>query len=346
MIDMNQKNKFPGSEAELIELFRALFEPIVRPTDLLLGIGDDAAVFEPGVDPETKFVITADMLVEDVHFIKGLHSHYDVGWRTAQANLSDIAAMGALPRWGVVTLAVPSGVTRDEIMDFALGLKDAMDDFGAYVIGGDLTKSTDKISVSMTVVGETTGEVLKRSGAELGDVIAVTGTLGDSGLGLELMRNPDYKLDEGIRGVLINRHRRPHARVHHGQLFANNDGIHAMMDISDGLGIDLGRICAASVVGARIFEHDLPISKEVSEVSEALGRDPLEFVMSGEDFELLVTGTRAAVEYLSKYMEEEGTGPGLTVVGEIIDQPFGINLARVDGSVVNPKDMGWDHFRK
>jgi len=340
---MNDKNEKPGSEAELVELFRELFEPESRPTDLLLGIGDDAAVFEPGVDPECKFVITTDMLVEDVHFIKGLHTFYDIGFRTAAANISDVAAMGAVPRWGVASLAAPGDMTRDDVMEFARGLKEAMDEFDAFVIGGDLTKSTGKISVSMTIIGETTGRILTRRGAELGDVVAVTGNLGDSRMGLEILKNSEDYGEAGEK--LVKRHKRPRARVGHGQLFANNDGIHAMMDISDGLGIDFGRLCGASVTGGRIFEENLPVSDELRKVCEASGRDAMEFIMGGEDFELLVTGTFEAVEYISKHLTEQGVGPGVTIIGEIIDIPFGIHLARVDGSILNPTSMGWDHFR-
>jgi len=343
---MCPSNETPGSEGELIRLFKDLFESDSPPADLILGIGDDAAVFEPGADPETRFVVTTDMLVEDVHFRRNIHSFYDIGWRTAAANLSDVAAMGALPRWGVATIAVPSNVTTHDIMEFARGIRDAMSEHGAWVIGGDLTRSTDKISISMTLIGETTIRVLTRSGAQLGDVIAVTGHLGASGAGLALLEAGDTKVSEEIGDAVVGKHLRPDARVLAGQVFANSEGIHAMMDISDGLGIDLGRLCLASRVGARVFEELIPVSDEVLKVAEALGRDHLDFVNSGEDFELLVTGDRKAVESAARILANESPGLLVSIVGEIIDAPFGINLARVDGSVINPSQLGWDHFRR
>ncbi len=338
--------KTPDSEGELIDLFKSLFEPEIPPSDLLIGIGDDAAAFEPGVDPETKFVVTTDMLVEDVHFLKIYHSPYDIGWRTATANLSDIAAMGAHPRWGVATIAAPAGMSTDEIMEFARGLKEALAEHEAFLIGGDLTRSTDKISVSMTLIGETTGRLLTRSGAQLGDVIAVTGSLGASGAGLAALLADDIQIPDDVKNSVIERHLRPRARIWAGQVLANNPGIHAMMDISDGLGIDLSRICSASETGSRIFEENFPVYKGVYEIANALERDRLEFVTAGEDFELLVTGDREAVEIVMGILAEEPDQPSLTIIGDIIDAPFGLHLARTDGSVLNPSQLGWDHFHK
>jgi thiamine-monophosphate kinase len=338
-------NEKPGSEAELVALFKNLFEPDIPPTDLLIGIGDDAAAFEPGVDPETKFVLTADMLVEDVHFRRKTHTYFDIGWRTSVANVSDIAAMGARPRWGIVTLAAPDGMTIDDIMEIARGLKEPMSEHDAYIIGGDLTRSPDRISISMTIVGETTTRLLTRSGAKLGDVIAVTGSLGGSAAGIFLMTHADADVPDDLRKRLIDRHLQPHARVHAGEILSNIDGIHSMMDISDGLGIDLGRICAASGTGARIMEESVPVNDDVKSLCKLLELDPLRFINGGEDFELLLTGEYSAVEHARKILENEADQPSLTIIGEIIDHPFGINLARIDGSVINPANLGWDHFR-
>jgi thiamine-monophosphate kinase len=335
----------PGSESELVEMFKALFKPEFPPSDLLLGIGDDAAVFEPGVDPETKFVITTDMLVEDVHFRREFHSFYDIGWRTAVANISDIAAMGAHPRYGVASLASPHDMTTEDIMEFARGLNDAMVAFESYVIGGDLTRSTDKMSTSLTIIGETTGRILTRTGAQLGDVVAVTGSLGVSGAGLAVLQADNPLIGEELREVVVNKHLRPVPRVWAGQVCAGTEGIHCMMDISDGLGIDIGRLCRASRTGVRIFEEQIPIADETRKIAEILNRDSLEFVNSGEDFELMVVGDPQAVEGLMHFLSNHPYTLPLTIVGEILDEPLGMHLARIDGSVVNPSELGWDHFR-
>jgi thiamine-monophosphate kinase len=342
---MNSRKQKPGSESELVELFKSLFEPELPPSDLILGIGDDAAVIEPGVDPETKLVITTDMLVEDVHFRRDIHTFYDIGWRTAVANISDIAAMGAYPRYAVASLASPPYMTTDDIMEFARGLKDAMEPFEAYVIGGDLTRSTDKMSTSITLIGETTGRILTRGGAQLGDVVAVTGNPGESGAGLAVLLDNESKVPGDLMESIVQRHLRPIPRVWAGQAFAGIEGIHSMMDLSDGLGIDIGRICDASATGVRIFEEKIPYSENLLEVAHALDRDPLEFVNSGEDFELLVVGTDQAIESAIHLFDNHPDKLKLTAIGEILDFPLGRHLARFDGSIVSPSELGWDHFR-
>jgi thiamine-monophosphate kinase len=352
---METRENKPASEAELIALFKSLFEPEEMPSDLLVGIGDDAAVIEPGVDMEMKTIITTDMLVEDVHFRRNSHSFFDIGWRTAVANISDIAAMGGIPRWGVVSLAATSDMAVDDIMEIARGLKEAMSDHGAFVIGGDLTSSTSKVSISMTVIGESSSMITTRRGAQLGDVIAVTGKLGWSGAGLAILENEDSEVPDDLRELIINKHKKPVPRVRAGNVFSNISGIHAVIDISDGLGIDLisdglgidlSRLCRAGSVGCRIFEERIPVPDEVLKVAEILGRDHLEFVTAGEDFELLVVGDESAIDTADQAIRESDNESGLSKIGEIIDEPFGMHLARVDGSVLNPAMLGWDHFRK
>lgn len=336
----------PASEAELIEIFKTIFEPEDAPPDLIVGIGDDAAVIEPGVDMEMKTIVTADMLVEDVHFRREFHSFYDIGWRTAVANISDIASMGGVPRWGVVTLAVAPDMTVHDIMEICEGLKEAMIEHEAYVVGGDLSRSLDRMVISMTLIGESTGRITKRSSATLGDVIVVTGELGWSGAGLALLENDTDEIPEGLKKLVIEKHKKPVPRVLAGQVFSNIEGIGAVIDISDGLGIDLSRICKASKVGCRIFEERLPVPDEVKIVAKALRRDPLEFITAGEDFELLVTGDETAIDTVENALRSYEHAPKLTRIGEIIDEPFGMHLARIDGSVLNPASLGWDHFRK
>jgi thiamine-monophosphate kinase len=237
-------------------------------------------------------------------------------------------------------------MTTDDIMELALGLKEPMSEHDALIIGGDLTRSPDRISISMTIVGETTSRLLTRSGAQLGDVIAVTGSLGASAAGIYLMGHSGEDVPGDLRKRLIDIHLRPHPRVHAGEVFSNIDGIHSMMDISDGIGIDLGRICAASGTGARIMEETIPVNEDVKSLCRLMGLDALQFINGGEDFELLVTGDYAAIEHARKVFENDPDQPSLTIIGEIIDHPFGINMARIDGSVVNPANLGWDHFKK
>jgi thiamine-monophosphate kinase len=342
---MESKINKPVSEAELVAIFKSIFESEELPPDLIVGIGDDAAVYEPGVDTEMKTIVTADMLVEDVHFRRKYHSYFDIGWRTAVANLSDIAAMGGFPRWGLVTLAVTQDMSVNDIMEICYGLKAALDEHGALIVGGDLAKSPDRMTISMTLIGESTGNILRRKSAQLGDIIAVTGNLGWSGAGLAILELDFKEIPEKISNLVVANHKKPIPRILAGQIFSNLEGIGAAMDISDGLGIDLSRLCAASHVGCRIFEEKLPVPDEVKKVATAMKRDYLEFATSGEDFELLVTGDASAIDTAEKALQSEANGVKLTKIGEIIDEPFGMHLARIDGSILNPSDLGWDHFR-
>ncbi|MCX6645271.1 MAG: thiamine-phosphate kinase [bacterium] len=310
----------PESEAELVAIFKEIFESDDPPLDLIVGIGDDAAVYEPGVDTEMKTIVTADMLVEDVHFRKRYHSYFDIGWRTAVANISDIAAMGGIPRWGLVTLAVTPDMSVNDIMEICYGLKAALDENGALIVGGDLAKSPDRMTISMTLIGESTGNILRRKSAQLGDIIAVTGNLGWSGAGLAILESDFNDLPDNVRNLVINNHKKPTPRVIAGQIFSNVNNIGAVIDISDGLGIDLARVCAASHVGCRIFEEKLPVPPEVKIVAVAMKRDYLEFATAGEDFELLVTGDESAIDTVDKALKAYKSAPKLTKIGEIIDE--------------------------
>jgi thiamine-monophosphate kinase len=340
-----QAEKNPVSESELVEMFERMFASGSMPIDLLIGIGDDAAAFEPGVDPESKFVITADMLVQDIHFVLGKHSYYNIGYRCAAANLSDIAAMGAIPRWAVCTLATPRNTSSANIEEIARGLSDCLSKFDTRLIGGDLTRSPGPISISMTVIGETTGRLVRRTGAVLGDVIAVTGYIGDRSAGLAMLMS-GMEPDSDYANYLIDQHLKPEPRILAGQFFAGMDGIHSMMDISDGVGIDLFRMANASGTGFRIFEEKFPVSPELGKAASALGRDIIDFTTGGEDFELLIAGTEEAVNFAIETFASDIDLPSLTIIGDMLDKPLGMHMLRSDGNVVNPSDLGWDHFKQ
>ena len=234
-------------------------------------------------------MITTDALVENVHFLSERMSAADVGWRALASNLSDIAAMGARP----VLVTVALGVARTTHEEWILRCYEGMADFakrsGVAIAGGDIVRAPS-LFITIAAVGEVrTSNRKTRDAARAGDVLAVTGPLGASRAGLEiLVDRPDLENDGRFVDALAA-YRRPHARLREGARFGASSNVHAMMDISDGLSTDLHRMCAASGVGALVDVSQLPIAACARSFAEVAGRDPLRYALGGgEDFELLV----------------------------------------------------------
>ncbi|MGH7683546.1 MAG: thiamine-phosphate kinase [Vulcanimicrobiaceae bacterium] len=259
----------------------------LRGKRLRLGIGDDAAVWKGARSSET--VITTDALVENVHFLADAMDASDVGWRALASNLSDIAAMGARPLLVTVALGVPRGAQEDWILDCYRGMADLAKRSHVAIAGGDIVRAP-AFFISITAVGEVRPSNRKtRTGVRSGDVFAVTGPLGASRAGVELLlERPDLARDPAFAGA-VSAYRRPHARVAEGLRFGGSAHVHAMMDISDGLSTDLRRMCAASRVGAIVDAAQIPVASVAGAFATATGRDPLRYGLGGgEEFELLV----------------------------------------------------------
>jgi thiamine-monophosphate kinase len=297
--------------------------------EVLVGVGDDAAVLRP---TGGELVITTDVLVEDVHFRRGSTAARDLGYKAIVVNVSDIAAMGASPRAAVCALTLPKDTEASWVMELFGGMREACDEYALWLVGGDLSGGRE-MSIAITVTGEVApGRAVLRSGARVGDLVAVTGALGGSAAGLRLTKMRKSPTD--AERALIRRHLRPPARVGEAGVLAGH-GATAMIDVSDGLALDLTRVCRASGVGARLALVDVPIDREAS-LEDALG--------GGEDYELLVMlpdvgsfeGARAE---LADAFGVALTGIGTVVVGE------GVTAVGLDG-VERPLDpAGWDHFR-
>ena len=240
-------------EFGLIERIRKRFPA----PDGVTGIGDDCAVLPQRDGRQT--LVSTDMLIEGTHFLRDDISPYQLGWKSAAVNLSDIAAMGGRPR------------------------------FGAALLGGDTTASPDRICINVTVLGECpSGSARTRSAARPGDLVCVTGTLGDSAAGLKAIL-AGVERDADVQ-ALIDRHYLPMPRVEEGLRLAAQAGVHAMMDISDGIGSDLEHILEASGVGAEVDPASLPLSAPLQRVCTRQGWDAAELaVCGGEDYELLFT---------------------------------------------------------
>jgi thiamine-monophosphate kinase len=261
----------PPGEFEIIALFtRAL---PVSGRGVVVGPGDDAAVWRPR--PGEDLVATVDAVVSGVHFDRRF-APADVGWKALAVNLSDLAAMGARPVAALVALALPRGTRPSELRGLARGLGACARAFGIPVLGGNVTRARD-LSVTITVLGAVPeGRAVLRSGARAGDLVAVTGTLGDAALGLR----------PGAPAALARRQRRPVPRVAAGLAVAGL--VRAAIDVSDGLVQDLGHLCRASRVGARIGVSELPLSPAYRRVARGLADPWGPALAGGEDYELVL----------------------------------------------------------
>lgn len=255
--------------------------------DLLKGIGDDCAVVQKS--GELVQLWTTDTLVEGVHFDCSWHPPYLLGRKAASANISDIGAMGGKPRFALLSLGLTADSEQDWIDAFMAGFLSRLEEHGMVLVGGDTVYSGERIMVSVTVCGEMDRErVCYRSAAKAGDLVWVSGFLGDAACGFELCRKglhepPGY-------ASLIAAHLDPQPQLLLGQALAQSGCMHAMMDLSDGLATDLAHICKASGVGAEIEAGQVPLSAALQQAAGVLVMSPLQLALSGgEDYQLVFT---------------------------------------------------------
>lgn len=321
------------TEDELIAEIRRRVGDVASPR-VLLGIGDDAAVWQPS--RSARSVITTDALVEGVHFTRELMSAHDAGWRALASNLSDVAAMGARPLLATVALGFPRDTDPSWLLACYDGIAALARRARCAVAGGDLTRAP-AITLSITVVGEVRPSNLKRrDGALPGDVVAVTGPLGAAAAGLRAAGDPALAADPRFAAALAA-FRTPEPQLRTGRLLGASRHVRAMMDLSDGLSTDLGRLCAASGAGAIV--DSVPVHPAAAAVAAATGDDAEHWALDGgEDFALLVCVARRAFAHLAARVKA-AAGQPLLRIGTITTES---GVRRSDGSLVQPR--GWDHF--
>jgi thiamine-monophosphate kinase len=312
---------------------------------VIVGIGDDVAVLR--TDGTRHILATCDIQVEGVHFLRSHITPRQLGRKVVAINVSDIAAMGGLPRYLLVSLVLP----KDTEVAFVDGLYEGMQAecarWGAEIVGGNMAHSPDGVIVDVFLLGEVEPEhLLRRSGARLGDQVLVTGTLGDSAAGLALVLHPETECPDEHRRWALGRHLTPTPRLWEGRAIARSRLATAMIDVSDGLASDIGHICEMSEVGVRLWAEAIPISSAARAVAEAVGARALDWALfGGEDYELLFTAPADQAAELARRVQEE-TGTPLTVIGEIVPAEEGMTILREDGSIVPLNRGGWDHFAK
>jgi len=315
---------------------------LIRKDAVVKAIGDDAAAFTPAADELT--LVTTDLLVERVHFLRHATSGFILGYKSLAVNLSDIAAMGGTAREAFVSIAIPDSCELDYLEEFYRGMKSMAAEFDVNILGGDTTGSKADLVINIAVTGSVPEqEMLCRDGARPGDRICSTGCLGDSRAGLYLILN-DIKPDTKDLEKLFRAHVLPKPYLREGRFLASQGGVTAAIDVSDGLSSDLGHILLSSGAGARVHADKLPLSGGLRRFCDRFGFDPVEYaVAGGEDYTLLCTvSPDREEEIIGNYRKRFGTP--LYVIGEMTDSG---KLEIVDGNgeckTLSPK--GWNHFR-
>jgi len=311
-----------------INLIKRLSKGFRLDRSVIKGAGDDAAVIRWTKDKYLLF--TCDMAIEDVHFNLKESAPFQIGWKALGRNISDIAAMGGVPRYAVVSLGISPELNISVADGICKGIKNLADRFGVSIVGGDMSRAK-KIVIDISLIGEVEKNKLTlRSGAKKGDVILVTGALGGSIKGKHLNFMP---------------------RISEARKILKGFKINSMIDISDGLALDLYRILKASSVGAYIYEGAIPISKDARSLKNAL--------YDGEDYELLFTmGAKEAGRFFNTSTSlsinpEHGRRVNtayqkmktpFTLIGEIVDKKKGYKIIRQDGRKEKIKAIGYLHF--
>ncbi|MBT5872622.1 MAG: thiamine-phosphate kinase [Candidatus Latescibacteria bacterium] len=316
--------------------------------DLVIGPGDDTAAVRH--TPGSLSLLSTDTFVEGLDFLEEFSSWHQIGWKCMAANVSDIAAMAGRPRFALVSMCLPDETEIVAVDHLCDGMVDLARQYGVLIIGGDLSGTPGPLTISITIMGEVApNQVIRRSGAEAGDRICVTGELGGAEAGLRLLQ---ASTDEPLNGILpddyanvLSRHRTPRPRTEEGRIIADSGCVGAMIDISDGLSADILHIGKESGVGIALDASRLPLNTAAARTASLLEIDPISLAMnSGEEFELVCTVSRAQADTLCQKVYDE-TGTRMSVIGEVVPQALGNTW--LHGNTTHQLNAGgYDHFRK
>ena len=313
-----------------------------RAASLVIGIGDDAAVVAPSRNTQT--VLTTDAHVEGVHFERRFSQPADIGYRALAVNLSDLAAMGATPRWALLSLMMPDGLSVTDVEDLVGGMAELARGARCTVVGGNLTRSPGPLVVDVTAIGEVQPRrLLTRGGGRPGDGLWISGVIGAAAAGLEMLRNaPGPEWADAKARAAVTRYLRPEPRVRLGVAIAQARAARAAMDLSDGLADAASQLAESSGCGVEIDARALPIDPAARAWWEASGRDPiLRALSSGDDYELLFAVPRMWGGRL-RHARSRVAEPALTRIGVLTKDPAARVLLRNRNREPLPK--GFEHF--
>jgi len=325
-------------EFGFIERFKHKYDHLISTNDL--GIGDDCAVLS--INDTEKHLITTDLLIEDIHFVKDKISPEQLGYKSLAVNLSDIAAMGAQPLYSFLSIGIPVNTYVEYLDRFMQGYYQLSEKYNTPLMGGDTTKSVDRLVINIAVFGKCVpSEMRLRSMAQSGDLICVTGNLGDSAGGLKIVLD---KLEtSNINKELIKRHNLPEPMVNEGLWLAKQNAVHAMIDISDGIASDLNHILKASEKSAIVELDKLPVSNSLKEACKKYSWNIYNLAAGGgEDYELLFTIAKTNYEKVNSEFKKQFNKP-LYPIGEIRNGNSGIRWLD-HGRKVKTGKLGFDHF--
>ncbi len=299
------------------------------------GIGDDCAVVTK--DQKNVWLLTMDTLVESVHFDCSWHPPYLLGRKAVTVNVSDVAAMGGKPVFALLSLGLPADFEPAWATELNRGIHDACCQYGCLLIGGDTVCSPEKVSLTLTLIGEAAqDQVVYRHGACLGDTIWVSGVLGYAAAGLDCLRSG--AVDPTELASCIQAHLNPEARTGLGKALAQTGCVHAMMDISDGLATDLAHLCQQSKVGARVEAEKLPGRQGLACAAALLQKKTRDWMLAGgEDYELLFTASPQDSQIIQDVAAKHGIR--VSPVGSITAQGQGVCDKEQQISF-----QGFDHF--
>jgi len=348
MFTESQSQRTPLSSLGEFGLIQHLAQNIqLQDPGSLLGIGDDAAVFDHGAD---NSLISTDLLCEGVHFDLSYTPLKHLGYKAAVVNFSDIYAMGGRPRQMVVGLALSNRFPIEAVEELYEGLRTACKIYNVDLVGGDTTSSKSGLVISITIVGSAQpNEIIYRNGAQPKDLIVVSGDLGASFLGLQILErekrifleHPEIQPDLQGNEYVLERQLKPEARKDIPQLLRDL-GVRpsSMIDVSDGLSSDLLHLTKAANLGCRIYEDKIPLDPQVIRLSEQLNINPITAALNGgEDYELLFT---IPLQDFDKIKHN----PHLTIIGHMTEQNDAAMLVLKDGQSVALTAQGWNHLNK
>jgi len=305
---------------------------------VVTGIGDDAAV--TSLIDGMQLLTSTDMLLEDVHFRRTWHSPRLLGRKSLAVSISDVAAMGAIPRWALLSLGIPPGFPLDFLDGFTDGFLEMAAEHGVSLIGGDTCSSRSGLVISVTIMAEQYPDlIVRRSGARPGDEIWVTGTLGDAALALKLLETSGVVGEPSLEARLLD----PIPRTAVGRALAESGLVTAMIDVSDGLLADYGHIAELSGVGGLLYPDRFPVSAPFREYASRQPVFPHELALSGgEDYELAFTASPEYREKIRSTVKKHGTEA--MPVG-IVTNSSEVAILLSDGSRHIPRQPGYNHFK-
>ena len=319
----NMKIKDIGGEFGLIERIRNKVKQYSK--NVVAGIGDDAAVME--YDKKNYIIFTTDMLVENFHFSLKYSAPEQIGMKAIEQNVSDIAAIGGVPKFALVSLALPYDIDVSFVGRLYKGINKKSRIYKINIVGGDISCSKE-IVVNVALIGLVKKKYLAlRSGARIGDLIFCSGDVGKSGAGLELLKH-------NKKGKSIKKHLEPQSRLDLARKLVKV-GVNSMIDVSDGVTSEVKHICEESKVGAIIYADKIPISENTINDAKKIQKNPIDLALyGGEDFELIFTANKSKLKQFKKY--------DVKVIGEIVDKKYAVKLIKKNKKI--NLGNGFDHF--